>query len=174
MKALKLVTALSLSALFCLACTSAGPETSNKPANANANTAPATSSQPAVTAAANANEGPKEAVKPATPEAPAPAKTEPAKTEPAKNEAAKPAAVDAAALFNANKCAGCHGPDGKGNPKIKGVPDFTDAAWQKKESDAELTKTIKEGKKPIMPAFGTKLSDAEVKALVAYVRKFAK
>jgi mono/diheme cytochrome c family protein len=54
------------------------------------------------------------------------------------------------------------------------VPNFTDAAWQKKQSDGELAGTIKNGKKPIMPAFADKLSEAEIKALVAYVRGFAK
>ncbi|HEX8090310.1 MAG TPA: c-type cytochrome, partial [Blastocatellia bacterium] len=81
--------------------------------------------------------------------------------------------ADAAALFAANKCTGCHGPDGKGNPNIKDVPNFTDAAWQKKTTDAEMTKTINDGHKP-MPAYKDKLSQEQIKALVAYVRSFAK
>jgi cbb3-type cytochrome c oxidase subunit III len=77
---------------------------------------------------------------------------------------------DTAKTFN-EKCAMCHGEDGKG--KTKGTPDLTNAEWQKKETDAEFTEMIKAGKKP-MPAFAGKLSDEEIKALVGYVRSFAK
>ncbi|MBI3652329.1 MAG: c-type cytochrome [Acidobacteria bacterium] len=79
-------------------------------------------------------------------------------------------AMDAAKIF-ADKCAVCHGNDGKG--KLKGTPDFTNAEWQKKETDAEFTETIKAGKKP-MPPFGGKLSEEQIKSLVAYVRSLAK
>lgn len=80
-----------------------------------------------------------------------------------------------AKTFYAEKCALCHADDGKGNAqmKLKDMPNFTNAAWQKKETDEEFAKMIKEGKKP-MPAFGDKLTDEQVKALVAYVRAFAK
>jgi cytochrome c oxidase cbb3-type subunit 3 len=86
-----------------------------------------------------------------------------AKTEPKAN---------GAALYAAQKCGGCHGPDGKG--KIKGVPDFSDPAWQKKTTDAAMTEQIKKGKLPKMPAYEGKLSDAEIKALIGYIRSFAK
>ena len=75
-----------------------------------------------------------------------------------------------AKVFN-EKCALCHGEDGKG--KTKGTPDLTNAEWQKKKTDAEFTEMIKTGKKP-MPGFAGKLSDEEIKALVGYVRSFAK
>jgi len=79
--------------------------------------------------------------------------------------------IDGAALFVAQKCVTCHGADGKG--KVKGTPNFTDVAWQKKEVDADLTEDIKLGKPPKMPAFGSKLNDAEIKALIAYIRSFS-
>jgi cbb3-type cytochrome c oxidase subunit III len=170
MKRVKLLLAITLSAVFWTAC--GGGETKNTTANtAPAAPAPAASSSnsnastPATSMTANANESKEDGAE----------KKEDKKMEEAKPGQTKPASnVDAAALYTANKCAGCHGADGKGNPKIKGVPDFTDAAWQKKEGDGELAGAIKNGKKPIMPAFGDKLSEAEVKALVAYVRGFAK
>jgi mono/diheme cytochrome c family protein len=78
--------------------------------------------------------------------------------------------INAAAIFTAQKCDTCHGTDGKG--KVKGVPNFTDAAWQQKETDVALANGIKKGKVPKMPAYESKLSEAEITALVAYVRTF--
>jgi len=66
----------------------------------------------------------------------------------------------------------CHGEDGKG--KLKGAPDFTDQSWQRRQKDPELIEAIKMGKSPKMPAFGAKLKDDEIRAVVAYVRSFAK
>jgi mono/diheme cytochrome c family protein len=168
MKRVKLLMAVSLSALFWVAC--GGGETTNtngnsapQPSTPSAASSNSASTQPATMAATNANES-----------KPADEKKEEKKKEESKSDSMKPAAkIDAAGLFIANKCGGCHGTDGKGNPKIKGSPDFTDAAWQKKQSDADLAAVIRSGKKP-MPGFGEKLSDAEIKALVGYVRAFGK
>ena len=82
------------------------------------------------------------------------------------------AAADASATWAAN-CASCHGKDGSGNTmmgKKLGVKDYTkDQSF----SDAEAANVIKNGKDK-MKAFGGKLSDADVKALVAYVRSLKK
>ncbi len=82
------------------------------------------------------------------------------------------AAADAGATWAAN-CASCHGKDGSGNTmmgKKLGVKDYTkDQSF----SDAEATNAIKNGKDK-MKGFGSKLSDADVKALVAYVRSLKK
>lgn len=82
------------------------------------------------------------------------------------------AAADAGATWNAN-CASCHGKDGSGNTmmgKKLGVKDYTkDQSF----SDAEATNAIKNGKDK-MKGFGSKLSDADIKALVAYVRSLKK
>jgi mono/diheme cytochrome c family protein len=73
------------------------------------------------------------------------------------------------------KCARCHGPDGRGKTvtgDILGVPDFTDARWWDEEkSDRRLVASVTEGRAE-MPAFGKKLSRQEIAALVAYVRRF--
>lgn len=87
------------------------------------------------------------------------------------NLSAPVAAGGDVAKVYADKCAMCHGEDGKGMQKT--TPDFTNAEWQKKETDAEFTETIKAGKKP-MPGFEGKLSDDQIKGLVQYVRAFAK
>ena len=68
------------------------------------------------------------------------------------------------------KCAVCHGADGKGSPAGQklGVRDFhsPDVA---KESDADLTKVTKEGKNK-MPKFDGKLTDDQIKGLIKYIR----
>ena len=97
------------------------------------------------------------------------------------------AAVLSASAADANQnwtdhCATCHGADGKGQTKIGQmlkIKDFTDAKVQADMKDEDMTKAIKEGIKDAdgktkMKAYvtgaDTPLTDAEVKALVAYVR----
>jgi len=81
-------------------------------------------------------------------------------------------AADAAALW-AQHCASCHGKDGTGTTvmgKKLGLKDYTkDQGF----SDAEATNVIKNGKGK-MKGYKDKLSDADVKALVAYVRSLKK
>ena len=93
---------------------------------------------------------------------------------------ASPAAFgNAAAIYN-KSCASCHGKDGTGNTKMgkkAGARDYTTAEGQK-WSDAEGVKAIlegvtKDGKKK-MKGFAGKVSEAEAKELVAYIRKFKK
>jgi mono/diheme cytochrome c family protein len=80
--------------------------------------------------------------------------------------------ADAGALW-AQHCASCHGKDGSGNTtmgKKLAVKDYTkDQGF----SDAEATNVIKNGKGK-MKGYKDKLSDADVKALVAYVRSLKK
>jgi cytochrome c6 len=78
-------------------------------------------------------------------------------------------------------CTKCHGEDGKGQTamgkKLKAL-DYTNPDHQKKFTDEEAFKITKEGKKEggktIMKPYSPELSDAEIKALVKYVRDFAK
>jgi cytochrome c553 len=88
--------------------------------------------------------------------------------------------ADAAANWTAD-CAACHGSDGAGHTKVGRmvkVTDLTDAAIQKSFSDEVAFADIKGGltKDGViqMKPFKDKLSDAEIKALVAYVRTLAK
>ncbi|HZR06756.1 MAG TPA: c-type cytochrome [Candidatus Udaeobacter sp.] len=81
----------------------------------------------------------------------------------------------------ANNCAQCHGPDGKANTKMGkmlSAKDLTDPKVQAEFTDAKATQSIKEGVKKngktTMKAFGGKLTDDEIKALVAYVRTLKK
>jgi mono/diheme cytochrome c family protein len=80
-------------------------------------------------------------------------------------------AADGAALW-AQNCASCHGKDGSGNTtmgKKLGVKDYSKS---QSFSDAEAANVIKNGKGK-MKAY-KQLSDADVKALVAYVRSLKK
>ena len=80
-----------------------------------------------------------------------------------------PDAPDGADLFQ-KKCSMCHGADGKGYAAIK-TPDFTDPKVQASMTDAEMVAIIKNGKKGTpMPAFGDKLTEDEIKALVTFIR----
>jgi mono/diheme cytochrome c family protein len=86
-------------------------------------------------------------------------------------------ADDAAKGVYDDKCAGCHGPSGKGDgPAGKALtpnpPDFS--ASLKGKDDAYLTKIIKEGgeavkKSPTMPA-NSDLTDDQIKSLVDYIK----
>jgi mono/diheme cytochrome c family protein len=89
-------------------------------------------------------------------------------------------AADAKANWDAN-CAQCHGKSGAADTKMGkqlNAKDLTDAKVQAGFSDAKATKSIKEGVKEngktTMKAFGGKLTDDEIKALVAYVRTLKK
>src|SRR6202162_3730558 len=73
------------------------------------------------------------------------------------------------------KCTKCHGADGSGDTsmgRIFNAPDFTDANWWAKHSNrSELVNAISRGKKN-MPAFGKKLTRAQISSLASYVQHF--
>jgi mono/diheme cytochrome c family protein len=88
-----------------------------------------------------------------------------------------PAAAEDPAKIFAKSCAPCHGKEGTPNAIFtkQGVRNFNDAAWQKAATDAEIEKTIREGKKgTMMASFEKQFSAEEIKGLVAYVRKLGK
>lgn len=73
------------------------------------------------------------------------------------------------------KCAGCHGPDGAGATaagKAMKARDFC-SDDVKKESDADWSDIISKGKNK-MPSFTGKISDADIKDVVAYIRSLCK
>lgn len=89
-------------------------------------------------------------------------------------------AADAKTNWDAN-CAQCHGKSGNADTKMGktlNAKDLTDPKVQAAFTDAKATESIKEGVKEngktTMKAFGGKLSDDEIKALVAYVRTLKK
>jgi cytochrome c6 len=84
-------------------------------------------------------------------------------------------AQDAPALFKA-RCSACHGSDGNGNSamgKTLGAPDLHSDAVQK-QTDVQLIDAITNGVGKKMPAFKDKLTDAQIKSLVAYIRELVR
>jgi mono/diheme cytochrome c family protein len=75
---------------------------------------------------------------------------------------AETAMVDSGHQLFLLNCAHCHGQDATGDecPNLHGV----------KKSDARITAMIKNGVKGEMPKFGSKLTDADVHALIAFIR----
>src|SRR5438876_1626778 len=78
-------------------------------------------------------------------------------------------------------CQKCHGPDGKGQTKMgrqSGVKDYTDPKVQAELKDESAIKIIKEGivekDKKKMDPYKDKLTEEEIKALIAYIRGFKK
>ncbi|HEX6190278.1 MAG TPA: cytochrome c [Pyrinomonadaceae bacterium] len=85
------------------------------------------------------------------------------------NEAA---AADAGTIYN-RQCRSCHGRDGRGRTR-RGrqthARDMTDASWQDDVTDERLFNSISNGRGK-MPAFRKKISENDIDALVAYVRR---
>ena len=88
--------------------------------------------------------------------------------------------ADAAANWTAN-CVPCHGKTGAADTpmgKKLNAKDLTDPKKQAAFTDAQAGEAIKNGVKEngktTMKAFGDKLSEADIKALVAYVRTLKK
>ena len=79
--------------------------------------------------------------------------------------------ADAGALW-AQHCASCHGKDGSGSTAMGKKLGLKDYSKDQGFSDAEAANVIKNGKGK-MKAY-KQLSDADVKALVAYVRSLKK
>jgi mono/diheme cytochrome c family protein len=101
---------------------------------------------------------------------------------------APPAAVPPSQLTAVNiygtACFVCHDTTGKGVATLRGtkdqpgaapdLPDFTDPAWQKSRTDADLAKSILEGtgKGKLMVSRKDELGSVDVKDMVALVRRF--
>lgn len=89
-------------------------------------------------------------------------------------------AADAEASYKTH-CTSCHGPDGKAKTRagrMAGAKDLTVKEYQDKFTDEQMIQRLKDGVidqgKEKMKPFKDKLTDDELKALIAFVRKFAK
>jgi mono/diheme cytochrome c family protein len=74
-----------------------------------------------------------------------------------------------------NKCATCHGPDGKGKTaKGKKLKVMSAHEASEKMSADEMIKVVTDGKGPDMSGYGKQLSKDQVKGVVDYYRGLGK
>ncbi len=76
-------------------------------------------------------------------------------------------AADGATLF-ADNCASCHGDAGLGD-RVIGAPNLADAIWLYGGGRAAVIETIENARFGVMPAWGQRLSEEDVRAVSAYV-----
>jgi mono/diheme cytochrome c family protein len=72
------------------------------------------------------------------------------------------------------RCSSCHGVNGNGDTSLGRTLKAADlrSAEVQKQSDEQLTQIIADGRKN-MPSFGNSLTQDQIRALVAYIRKLA-
>jgi mono/diheme cytochrome c family protein len=104
------------------------------------------------------------AITPSTAGAPKPALPHPPVT----------AGMSSALVYRAY-CLACHDANGSGQVARKAMPelpDFTDPKWQTIHKDADLKKSVLDGKGKFMMPMKDKLSPADADQMIAYVRGF--
>jgi cytochrome c oxidase cbb3-type subunit III len=65
-------------------------------------------------------------------------------------------------------CVACHGPDGHGNPAL-GAPDLTDQTWLYGGTFKRVEESIRDGRTGVMPAWGKRLNEDELRVIAAWV-----
>lgn len=85
-------------------------------------------------------------------------------------EAANPALVDEGEVLFGDSCSVCHGTDGAGD-REQGAPNLTDAIWLYGGDYEALTETVTNSRFGVMPAFGPRLTEAELRAVATYVHR---
>ncbi len=75
--------------------------------------------------------------------------------------------ADGAVVFEEN-CAACHAEDGTGD-RSQGAPNLADAIWLYGGDYDALMDTVNNARFGVMPAWGKRLSEAEIRAVSAYV-----
>ena len=75
---------------------------------------------------------------------------------------------DAGAGIYADNCAACHGDTGLGDPE-QGAPNLADAIWLYGSDRATVIETITNSRYGVMPAWSTRLSEAQIKQVAHYV-----
>ena len=77
-------------------------------------------------------------------------------------------ATPAGARLFADNCAACHGEAGDGNPEL-GAPNLADAIWLYGAARATVIRTITYSRAGAMPAWSTRLTEAEIRQVAHYV-----
>ena len=78
------------------------------------------------------------------------------------------AAAAAQAETFVDNCSACHGEDGKGM-REQGAPNLTDGIWLYGGDAATIEHTIRYSRYGVMPAFGNRLSEADIRKVAVYV-----
>ncbi|MCO6384550.1 cytochrome-c oxidase, cbb3-type subunit III [Oceanicola sp. 502str15] len=78
------------------------------------------------------------------------------------------AKVEAGGLVFADNCAACHGEAAEGD-REQGAPNLADAIWLYGGDYETLMESVSEARYGVMPNWNTRLSEAEIRAVTAYV-----
>jgi cytochrome c oxidase cbb3-type subunit 3 len=76
----------------------------------------------------------------------------------------------AGALVFEDNCSACHAEDGAGD-QSQGAPDLTDFIWLFGSAPEAITQTVTFARNSQMPAWEAKLTEAQIKAVAAYVHQ---
>ncbi|WP_341233688.1 cytochrome-c oxidase, cbb3-type subunit III [uncultured Sulfitobacter sp.] len=76
--------------------------------------------------------------------------------------------AETGATVFADNCSVCHGDTGLGD-RTQGAPNLADAIWLYGGDRKTLTETVKNARFGVMPAWGPRLTEADVRAVSAYV-----
>ncbi|MEX0305033.1 MAG: cytochrome-c oxidase, cbb3-type subunit III [Leisingera sp.] len=85
-------------------------------------------------------------------------------------EAQDASQVEAGSVVFADNCASCHADDGAGD-RSQGAPNLADAIWLYGGDYATLTETVSNSRYGVMPAWNTRLTEAQIRAVSAYVHQ---
>ena len=78
--------------------------------------------------------------------------------------------VEAGSVVFADNCASCHAEDGTGD-RSQGAPNLADAIWLYGGDYATLTETVTNSRYGVMPAWNTRLTEAQIRAVSSYVHQ---
>jgi cytochrome c oxidase cbb3-type subunit 3 len=76
--------------------------------------------------------------------------------------------VEAGAVVYEENCAACHGDEGKGDID-QGAPNLADAIWLYGDSYEAIRESVYYARYGAMPAWNTRLSEAEIRAVSTFV-----
>ncbi|WP_291730695.1 cytochrome-c oxidase, cbb3-type subunit III [Leisingera sp. F5] len=85
-------------------------------------------------------------------------------------EAQDASQVEAGSVVFADNCASCHAEDSTGD-RAQGAPNLADAIWLYGGDYATLTETVTNSRYGVMPAWNTRLTEAQIRAVSSYVHQ---
>ena len=89
-----------------------------------------------------------------------------------RGEAGAPAVAEGSNQYQ-QFCVACHGADGAGNALL-GAPGLNDAVWTYGGEREQVIESIANGRNGIMPAFGSRLDETQIRLLAAWLKAGAR